>query len=102
MTAHLCFLFTVIHVVITQQMQHTVDCKVADFPLRTVAKFFILGAALLLLWGHDLWHKKLWQWFDRRHVAIRTAIICALVLLVMLFGMYGIGFTAEAFIYSQY
>ena len=68
----------------------------------SVADWSILGGALLLLWGHDLWHKRLWQWFDRRHVAIRTAVICGLVLLVLLFGMYGIGFTAEAFIYSQY
>ena len=68
----------------------------------TVTDWIILAAALLLLWGYDLWHKSLWQWFDRRHVAVRTALICALGLLVMLFGMYGIGFSAEAFIYSQY
>jgi hypothetical protein len=68
----------------------------------TGADWIILGAALLLLWGYDLWHKALWQWFDRRHVAVRTAVICALALLVMLFGMYGIGFNAEAFIYSRF
>ena len=68
----------------------------------TVADWIILGSALLLLWGYDLGHKGLWQWFDRRHVAVRTALICALALLVMLFGMYGIGFNAEAFIYSQF
>ncbi|MBQ7415766.1 MAG: MBOAT family protein [Oscillospiraceae bacterium] len=68
----------------------------------TVADWIILGAALLLLWGYDLWHKALRQWFDRRHVAVRTAVICALALLVMLFGMYGIGFNAQAFIYSQF
>ena len=39
---------------------------------------------------------------DRRHVALRTAFVCTLGLLVMLFGMYGIGFNAEAFIYSRF
>lgn len=68
----------------------------------TGADWIILGAALLLLWGYDLWHKALWQWFDRRHVALRTAFVCTLGLLVMLFGMYGIGFNAAAFIYSQF
>ena len=68
----------------------------------TMADWIILGAALLLLWGHDLWHRVLWQWFDRRHVAVRTALVCTLALLVMLFGMYGIGFHAEDFIYSRF
>ena len=68
----------------------------------TGADWIILGAALLLLWGYDLWHKALWQWFDRRHIALRTALVCTLGLLVMLFGMYGIGFNAEAFIYSRF
>ena len=68
----------------------------------TGADWIILGAALLLLWGYDLWHKSLWQWFDRRHMAVRTALVCALALLVMLFGMYGIGFNAEDFIYSRF
>ena len=68
----------------------------------TVADWIILGAALLLLWGYDLWHKAAWQWFDRRHVAVRTAVVCTLALLIMLFGMYGIGFSAEAFIYSRF
>ena len=68
----------------------------------TGADWIILGAALLLLWGYDLWNNALWQWFDRRHVALRTAFVCTLGLLVMLFGMYGIGFNAAAFIYSQF
>ena len=68
----------------------------------TGVDWIILGSALLLLWGYDLWHKALWQWFDRRHVAVRTAVLCTLGLLIMLFGMYGIGFNAEAFIYSRF
>ena len=68
----------------------------------TGADWVILGAALLLLWAYDLWHKALWQWFDRRHIAVRTALVCTLGLLIMLFGMYGIGFNAEAFIYSRF
>ena len=33
---------------------------------------------------------------------LRTVIICALALGVLIFGMYGIGFDAEAFIYSKF
>ena len=34
--------------------------------------------------------------------AARTAVACALGLSVLVFGMYGIGFNAGAFIYSRF
>ena len=34
--------------------------------------------------------------------AAKTALLCAMGLLLLLFGMYGIGFTAESFIYSRF
>ena len=64
--------------------------------------WIVLGAALLLLWGHDWFHKPLWQRFDRCCPAVKTAVICTLVLLVLVFGMYGMGFQAEGFIYSKF
>ena len=44
----------------------------------------------------------MWQRFDRACPAVKTAVICLLALLVLSFGMYGIGFNAEAFIYSKF
>ena len=64
--------------------------------------WIVLAGSLLLLWGHDWFCKPLWQRFDRACPAVRTAVICILALLVMTFGMYGIGFNAEAFIYSKF
>ena len=34
--------------------------------------------------------------------AAKTAVICLLALIVLVFGVYGIGFNAEAFIYSRF
>ena len=62
----------------------------------------VLAAALLLLWSHDCFRHSLWQRFDRACPALRTAVICILALLVLTFGMYGIGFSAADFIYSQF
>lgn len=64
--------------------------------------WIVLAVSLLLLWGHDWFRVPLWQRFDRACPAVRTAVICILALLVLVFGMYGIGFNAEGFIYSQY
>lgn len=67
-----------------------------------VGDWIVLGASLLLLWAHDWFRKPLWQRFDRACPAMRTAVICLLALLILSFGMYGIGFNAEAFIYSKF
>lgn len=67
-----------------------------------VGDWIVLAASLLLLWAHDWFRKPLWQRFDRACPAMRTAVICVLALLVLSFGMYGIGFNAEAFIYSKF
>ena len=40
--------------------------------------------------------------FSSSPYALRTAVICALALIVLVFGMYGIGFDAQAFIYSKF
>ena len=40
--------------------------------------------------------------FSQPAPVLRTVIICALALGILIFGMYGIGFDAQAFIYSQF
>jgi hypothetical protein len=64
--------------------------------------WLVLAFSLLLLWAHDWFRVPLWQRFDKASPAARTAVICILALLVLTFGMYGIGFNAEAFIYSKF
>ena len=60
-----------------------------------------LGAVLVLVW-HDVRQE---QW-NTRYAGMkpetRVAVICALGLAVLIFGMYGIGFNAADFIYSQF
>lgn len=64
--------------------------------------WIVLGCGALVLWACDLKTKPLGQWYARLHPAAQTALICAMALVVLVFGMYGIGFNAEAFIYSRF
>jgi len=40
--------------------------------------------------------------FSEPAPVLRTVIICSLALDILIFGMYGIGFDAQAFIYSKF
>lgn len=68
----------------------------------TLGDWLVLAAALLGLWGFDLFRGRIHSWFRGLCLAGKTAVICALALIVLVFGMYGIGFNAEAFIYSRF
>ena len=68
----------------------------------TVGDWVVLGASALLLWGYDLWSKKLSGWFAACIPAARVAVICCVGLLVLVFGMYGIGFDVDSFIYGGF
>lgn len=68
----------------------------------TVGDWIVLAVATAMLWLYDWKRCAIW---DRVHgfaPAVRTAVICALGLLVLVFGMYGIGFNATEFIYSRF
>jgi len=68
----------------------------------TGGDWIVLGAACLILLLTD-WHiTGLSQGFTRMRHWAKTAVICTLGLLVLVFGMYGIGFEAEAFIYGGF
>ena len=61
-----------------------------------------LAVACLMLWLAD-WHwEGLKTWFANRRPWAKTAVICTLALLVLVFGMYGLGFEASAFIYGGF
>ena len=79
-----------------------------DFALQigtmglTLGDWIVLAVATVALWVYDLRHGAIRAWFRDRCPAVQTAVICALGLTVLVFGVYGIGFNAEAFIYSRF
>lgn len=62
----------------------------------------VLAAGSILLWLADLFRQTIRDRFARLSPAGRLAVIGGLGLLVLTFGMYGIGFRAEEFIYSRF
>ena len=68
----------------------------------TFGDWVIFAAASALLFAYDGYAKKICAWYVELPAAAKTAIICMLALLILVFGMYGIGFEAEAFIYSRF
>lgn len=68
----------------------------------TGGDWIVLAAAALVLWCCDIFRNRLAAWYSSLPAAAKTALICCLGLLVLVFGMYGIGFDAQAFIYSSF
>ena len=62
----------------------------------------VLAAAVLLLWLYDWKRNSVDGRFRALSPALRLAVIGGLGLVILVFGMYGIGFNAEAFIYSRF
>lgn len=62
----------------------------------------VLIAAVLVLWGYDVFRQRIRERFYGLCPAGRLAVIGVIALVVLVFGMYGIGFNAEAFIYSRF
>ena len=60
----------------------------------------LIGGAVL--WLYDWKRHGVQTLFGKSAPAMRTALICMLALAVLVLGMYGIGFEAEAFIYSKF
>ncbi len=68
----------------------------------TLTDWIVLAVAAALLWAYDRFREPIMTRFRTMPVAGKTAVICTLGLLVLVFGMYGIGFEAEGFIYSRF
>lgn len=64
--------------------------------------WIVLGAACLLLWLYDWKGKCLRSKFHTFSPAAKVSVICLLALAVLVFGMYGVGFSASEFIYSRF
>lgn len=67
-----------------------------------IGEWIVLIAATGLLWFYDWKKKSLGARFYAMSPAGRVAVICGLALTILIFGMYGIGFNAEEFIYSRF
>lgn len=67
-----------------------------------IGEWMVLVAGVLALGGYDICKSRLNGRMEALCPAGRTAVICALGLIILVFGMYGIGFDASEFIYSRF
>ena len=68
----------------------------------TLGDWIVLGVAVGILWLYDWKREQIRTLVHDMSPAARVAVICTLGLLVLIFGMYGIGFNASEFIYSRF
>lgn len=68
----------------------------------TLADWIVMLAAGGVLWLYDWKHLVIGQRFQNAQPAAQLAVIGLIGLLVLVFGMYGIGFEASGFIYSKF
>ncbi|MCM1416859.1 MAG: hypothetical protein NC430_13170 [bacterium] len=68
----------------------------------TAGDWIVLGAACLLLWLYDWKKNSLKAKFCAWPPAGKVSVLCLLVLAVLTFGRYGIGFSASEFIYRRF
>ena len=65
-------------------------------------EWIVFFAGAVILWLADIFRDRLTERCQKFSPAARVAVICALGLVVLIFGMYGIGFVADDFIYSRF
>ncbi len=68
----------------------------------TAGDWIVLGAACLLLFLYDWKSGVLKTKFGAFSPAAKVGVACLLALIVLVFGMYGIGFSMSEFIYSRF
>ena len=68
----------------------------------TLGDWIVFAASVALLWVYDWKCEIIDQKLRCFCPALKTWVICVLALLVLVFGMYGIGFNATEFIYSRF
>ncbi len=68
----------------------------------TLGDWIVLFAATALLAGYDAFARRINSWLSRCTPAGKLAVIGALALVALVFGMYGLGFQAQDFIYSRF
>ncbi|MDR0929233.1 MAG: hypothetical protein LBM74_05905 [Oscillospiraceae bacterium] len=82
----------------------------ADFSARMVAvmqplEWIIAGAGLLLVLGIDLLLERkmdVGDWLAKARIWVRWPVLLLLLLCILIFGIYGSGYDAQAFLYTQF
>ena len=67
-----------------------------------VGEWSVFLGAVAILWMADWKESALLKKWESMAPATRLAVMGALALVILIFGMYGIGFDAQAFIYSKF
>ena len=68
----------------------------------TIGDMIVLIIAVIILITYDLAQKKVDKGLRRQGTVARWSTICIVGLMVLVFGLYGIGFDFESFIYSRF
>lgn len=68
----------------------------------TTGDWIVLFVATIILWLYDWKGHSIRLYLSKYTPAMKSSVICVLILLVLVFGIYGIGFNAESFIYSRF
>ena len=67
-----------------------------------IGDFIILGISILILTLYDANKEKMLDKLKKLKVEVKTVLLCLSILLVIVFGIYGIGFEVTDFIYSKF
>jgi len=67
-----------------------------------MGEWLVFVGAVAVLWAYDGFRDRINSWLQGLCPAARVAVMGALGLTILIFGMYGIGFNAEEFIYSNF
>lgn len=70
-----------------------------------VPDWFVLIFAIAVLFLVDHWHEKgirIRETISRQHIVFRWLIYYAVILLILIFGVYGPGYNAASFIYEKF
>jgi len=67
-----------------------------------IGDFIILGISILMLVIYDIKKDKILKIGKKLKVEVKTILLCMSIILVIVFGIYGIGFEVTDFIYSKF
>lgn len=67
-----------------------------------VPNLIVLVIAIVSLFGFELNDKKIKEKFEKRGIEIKILTVFLLILIVLTFGVYGIGFNVNEFIYNKF
>ena len=67
-----------------------------------ILNYIVLIISILTLFYYDYHKDKINQKFKTSKIEFKTFAICLLVIIILIFGVYGFGFEVKDFIYSKF